>query len=444
VVQVTQQSEAIAPGGQPRSRFRSFGWGLALVALVAWTIRVVDSLRYDPPTWFTDATFYHEQANFIANGYGFARPLTEPPAATALHPPLYPLLLSISSVFGAESFLSHQMVSVLIGTAGVVVIGLLGREIGGKAVGLVAAALAAVYPNLWVLDDRLWSEGLAATLTATVLLFAYRFRRRRTMIDALVLGALLGLAGLARSETLLLLVLVAVPIALLGKGESWLRRLTYVGVIGVAAVAVLSPWIVRNLMTFDRPVPFSTNGNLIFAVTNCDRTYRGAELGSWEYHCSRYHGPGDESEIAFRAQEKGLDYLMAHRERFVTAVVWARIGRMWDVYRPIANARGGRREGRSVSLSYLGLAAYWAILPFAAVGVWCVHRLGRVPVWPLLMVLVATTIVAAVSYGASRFRAPAETALIVLAAVGLCAGWQWLRRTPRLTTGSVAGTGREG
>jgi hypothetical protein len=440
VIGVAQQSEVVAATGTARSRFVSFGWGLTLIALVAFGIRLVDSLLYEKPTHFVDPTFYDMQATLIGRGYGFALPFAPSIRPTALHPPLYPLLLSVTSLFGTDSRLAHQFVALLMGIAGVVVIGLLGREVGGRAVGLVAAALAALYPNLWVLDARLWSEGLAATLTALALLFAYRFRRRRTMVDALLLGAALGLAGLARSETLLLLVLVAVPIALLGNGESWGRKLTFVGVIGAVTVAVLSPWVIRNLTTFERPVPFSTNGNLIFAVSNCDDTYSGTLLGSWSYRCSRYTGPGDESEVAFRAQREGLDYLSGHKKRFLTAVLWARIGRVWDVYDPVGNVHLGENEGRNATLGYLGLAVYWAMIPFAAVGAWLVHRRGRVPVWPLLMVFVSTTIVAAVGYGAPRFRAPAETVLLVLAAVGLCEGWRRLRRGTEPVSDATDGT----
>jgi hypothetical protein len=41
-------------------------------------------------------------------------------------------------------------------------------QVGGRRVSLVAAGLAAVYPNLWVNDGLLMSETLAALTTALV------------------------------------------------------------------------------------------------------------------------------------------------------------------------------------------------------------------------------------------------------------------------------------
>ena len=242
-------------------------------------------------------------------------------------------------------------------------------------------------------------------------------------------GVALGLAGLARPETLLLLALVAIPIALLLKDQSWNRRFLLAGVAVLSTVVVLSPWFIRNITTFDRPVLFSTSGDLVLSVTNCKQTYNTGLLGSWALQCSRFKGRGDESVVTARARQKGIDYLLAHKRRFVTAVVWARVGRVWDVYAPFQNARLLVREGRAERLSLLGLLAYWAIVPFAAAGAWLLHRNRKAPVWPLLMEIVLVTMVAAATYGATRFRAPAETVLLVLAAFTL--DWIWKRVRPR-------------
>ena len=62
------------------------------------------------------------------------------------------------------------------GAATVALIGLLARRVAGDRAGLVAAAIAAVYPPLWMLDASLRSESLYAPLIALVLLLAYRLR----------------------------------------------------------------------------------------------------------------------------------------------------------------------------------------------------------------------------------------------------------------------------
>ncbi len=81
-------------------------------------------------TWLTiapqktdggDPLFYHVTANTIARGRGFPEPLNWLDSATqipsAVHGPLYPVVLSISSRLGGTTYVDHKFVSILIGTA---------------------------------------------------------------------------------------------------------------------------------------------------------------------------------------------------------------------------------------------------------------------------------------------------------------------------------------
>ena len=70
----------------------------------------------------------------------------------------------------AVTYFDHKMVSVLIGDGNVLVIGLVTRRLAGSTAALVAAVLAAFYPNLWVIDTVLFPEGLFALLTTLVIL----------------------------------------------------------------------------------------------------------------------------------------------------------------------------------------------------------------------------------------------------------------------------------
>lgn len=63
----------------------------------------------------------------------------------------------------------------LLGTVSIVVIGLLGRRLGGSRVGLIAAGLAAIYPNIWINDGMLLTETVFILATATALLATYLY-----------------------------------------------------------------------------------------------------------------------------------------------------------------------------------------------------------------------------------------------------------------------------
>ncbi len=414
------------PGGDGADRApeRRFAWWLAGIAAAGFVVRLGYALTLGAFTGFTDPRYYHLQANLLAEGHGFADPyglaLTGRIVPAATHPPLFPLLLSVSSVFGGTSETTHRIVACVIGAAAVAAIGLLGRRLGGRGIGLAAAVIAAVYPNLWILDAALFSEGLAVLLVTGALLLAYRLRRAPTTLGVIALGAVLGLAALTRPETILLIPLLAAPLLLRLAGCAWPRRFALLGVTVLVACVVLAPWLVRNLTGFERPVTFSTNADLVLGVANCDTTYNGSDLlGWWSPKCSRAHSlledPSVHAEILRR---RGLDYIQAHPGRLVAVVAPARIGRLFDVYHPLRTADLEVPEGRPLDASKAGLIMYWILVPFAVVGAVVLHRRRIEPLWPLLTPLAVAVLVAVYSYGNVRFRAVAEPAIVVLAALG--------------------------
>ena len=114
-----------------------------------------------------------------------------------MHPPLFSTLLGAASTVGADSVRAHQIVGCILGAAMVTVVGLCARSVIGTRAGLLAAALAAVYPAFWVSDGLVVSESLFALMTATVLLASYRFIAAPTTKLAVVVGCTVGLAALS-------------------------------------------------------------------------------------------------------------------------------------------------------------------------------------------------------------------------------------------------------
>src|SRR3954462_10679944 len=120
---------------------------LAAIAAGGLAVRLVYVLVLTPHLrGLGDATYYHELANRLADGAGFVDPGNGAP--TALHPPLFPLLLAAPSLPRLDSSLAHRVAVSLVGTAAVVGVGLLARTVAGERAGLLAAGLAAVSPVL--------------------------------------------------------------------------------------------------------------------------------------------------------------------------------------------------------------------------------------------------------------------------------------------------------
>jgi 4-amino-4-deoxy-L-arabinose transferase-like glycosyltransferase len=378
---------------------------LALVAAGALGVRVAAVLGARDNLVQGDAMIFHQVAQNIADGEGFTQAFADEP--TAEHPPGWELVLAAADLVGANGYTSHRLLGALIGTVTVVLIGLLGRRVGGSAVGLVAAALAAVYPMLWAADVSLMSETLYGALVVASLLAAARLRADTTPRAAALLGALLGAAALTRGEALLLVPLLLVPF-------TWRHRRAMV--VGLAAFAlVLAPWTIRNLVTFEAPQLISGNANNLWKGANCHETYYGELIGYWRFQCFDEPRPDeDESEFYARQRDEGLEYARDHLGR-LPAVVGVRVLRLLDAWDPPQSLYLNAQEGRGTESTRWGIRMWWLLAPLAAAGAFLVRRER----WVLLAAVVMVAAVAAVTYGATRFRFAAEPSVCVLAAVTL-------------------------
>jgi 4-amino-4-deoxy-L-arabinose transferase-like glycosyltransferase len=319
--------------------------------------------------------------------------------------------------------------SILIGTATVLVTALVAGRLAGRGAAIVAGLLAAAYPNLWLIDSLLFPEGLAALLATLCILVAYRWRDRPTWVAAAVLGALIGLAGLTRGEGLLLGVLLAVPWMLGNRDLRLATRWRHLVLSGAACLVVLAPWTIRNLTTYEVFVPISTNSNELIMYANCSDTYAGRFLGFWSFACQeRYRAefgepPGDEAEKAVFWRDIGVEYARDHAGE-LPKVVAARVLRQWELFRPWQTVDFATIEGRDKTSTTIGLVMYYLLAAASIAGAVVLHRRGE-RLLPLIAGLIAVTVTAAYAYGSVRFRGPVEPVLCILAGSWIAlVGWR--------------------
>lgn len=419
---------------------RGFFARLALIAGVAAILRIwyiLDVVRDRIPTLgLSDEFFYHWQARGFFDGDWFDNPfllqhqgISRP---TALHPPLYTVFLALPSAVGLDTVTQHRVVTALLGVGTVALLGLLGRRLAGERAGLVAAALAAVAPALWSNDSVLGLETLFCFLVVCALLAVYRFWEAPSLGRAALVALPLALGALTRSEGVILLVFVGGLTVLLVPGWVWTRRLQALGVMAAVAVVVIAPWVVRNLTTFEEPTVLGTGFGMVLAYGNCDLTYSGEMLGYWADGCITERYTPDQEESAYdRARaEDGRAYLEDHLGE-LPKVVAARAGRLWEVFRPGQNVDlNAFFEQRGRQASWAVLVGYYVMLPFAIGGL-VVMRRRRIPIFPMLAVIVAVTLTAVLGFPVTRYRAAYDTIATVLAAVAIDALWRrWRARHP--------------
>jgi hypothetical protein len=259
---------------EPRGALLSPGVVAAVVVGALWRVGVLSVDKWHQPLLLNDSIYYSGQAKQLARGVWFRELFVDQPGAE--HGPLTSVLMApLSWMDHPEPW--QRIVTVLCGVATIVVLAAVARRVAsgvardgvapdgvaGARAGVVAAWIAALYPNLWMNDGLIMSESVSTLCVGSVLLTALRWREAPSVRRLVPLGVLLGLAALARSELVLAIPLVAL--------WCWfeLRRDWRTPVLVMAtAAAVLAPWAVFNMVRFERPVLLTTTGP-IWATGRC-------------------------------------------------------------------------------------------------------------------------------------------------------------------------------
>lgn len=322
---------------------------------------------------------------------------------------------------------AHRLASGVAGVAGVLLLGLVGRRLAGDRAGLVAAGLAAVYPLLWINDAMVLSESLYVPLVALVMLAAYRFWDDPSGSNTALLGGAIALAGLTRAEALLLGAFVVLPLTWGRRRELGLGGATgRVAIAGGVCVALVAPWIGYNLVRFEEPTTMTAGTGAVLSAGSCDVAYDGEFVGYYGANCYQQYvdmgwevWPDPTAEESVRdvpSRRAAVRYIREHLEEW-PRVAWFRTGRLWYLYKPTQDLQLDYQiEGRGRRASQAGALLYVVVLPAAVAGVVVLAR-RRIPVSPLVAQAMAVTLTAAFTFGVTRYRVPADAAMVVAAAV---------------------------
>jgi hypothetical protein len=191
-------------------------------------------------------------------------------------------------------------------------------------------------------------------------------------------------------------------------------------VAGGASVVVVAPWLVRNQLAFDHPVALSTGLGVTMAYANCDQTYYGDLTGFWWFECKGdvdLSADADQSAVDAQMRAQAMDYVRDHESR-LPVVLAARVGRVWGLYKADQVTHLDVLEGRPLWASRAGLVVYYPIVGFAALALLLLRR-ARVPGFPFVAPLIVVTFAVMLTFGQTRYRATADAALVVLAAIGM-------------------------
>ncbi len=426
-------------------------WIVAILA-VALGVRVALVLLTPHYRPVEDGGDYVRLGASLAHGHGYGIS-TFAPGPTAFRPPLYPFFLalvfkvaggSITTTCGLHASngacrlaLIHisghpitivRLVQAVVGTASVGLVGVVGWQLRGRRLALIAMAIAAVLPSLVLAAEATMSESLFVPLLLGALGAGLQSRRStRPVFWAGVAGLVCGLALLDRPNAvvLVLCVLCLVPVVLRRKG--W-RGLALPAAVVIAALAVVSPWTIRNLEQFHTliPVTDSTGINLAGTYNQRSAAAPGALKGTWrlatavpEYSSIFADQHLNEEQVSQRLEQRAVRYAVNH-PAYVLEVFSLNTIRLF----------GGSRSWMHYSTMAIGLGGTaaviwlvgWLVLVVAALGGIMTRAVRR---WPIAFLIgpILFWVTSTQTAPEARYRMPIEIFCLFPAAALI--EWAW-------------------
>jgi hypothetical protein len=433
--------------------------GLSAIVVVAIAIRVGFAVGWTfGKVLPSDAMFFHQTAASLASGKGYAAATYIPPhkvLPTATHPPLFPMVLAVFDVLGFHSIDAQRVALGVVASIAVFLTGLLGHRVSGPVVGLIAAGIAAVDPLWFQSGAVLMSESVYLIVITAVLLVALGCVDRAGRWRFVLLGVVVGLATLTRSEALDLLIFLGVPVVLCA-ARSWRHRLAFAGCLIAGVLLVLVPWLVRNEIQMGG-LTLSTDQGVTLAGSYCSGTLNPSSVDYGGFHapCS-LSGAGHlvydvppphhaktwtELTVSNALQSSTETYIRQHLSA-LPGLALARVENTWGLARTDQQIFYDAVEGAHPSADRFGLELGRVLLVFEFVGVLVLARRSLAPFFIVLAPLLVVTLNSAIFFGASRFLTAAQPSLAVFAGIGIAAlaalATRHLRRGPIVTEGKTA------
>ena len=398
---------------------------LAVAVGALWRVGVLVVDKWHRALLLNDSFYYSGQASQLARGVWFRELFVDQPGAE--HGPLTAVIMAPVSWMG-HAVPWQRTVTVACGIATIVVVAMLARDLAGRRACIIAAWIAALYPNLWMNDGLVMSESASTLFIALLLWRLLRVRPTASWRAVVAIGAVAGLAALARSELIVLVGLSAVwlwatdratsddPTA---EGRTVSRSLRRPALFVVGAGVVVLPWVAFNLSRFERPVYLTTNDGTTLMGTYCADAFYGPGTGTWSLNCitadPEYRADEEPSVRSARQRTLALTYASDHLRR-LPVVVAARVGGTLDLYGLSNAVHQDVGEERYRWASWAGIGCWWIMAPLAVVGL---LRIRRSPRWLLLLPVIGVAFTTVVFYGGHRIRSPLEVTVVVAVAVVL-------------------------
>jgi len=396
---------------------------LMILIVVSVLLRAIAALwlgdRVEPVSGAYDQVSYDALAQSILAGKGFSFPTGWYPFTAANEPTahwsyLYSLYVAAVYAIAGHHPLVARLIQVMLSGLQIWFVYRIGARVFGEWVGLIAAALTAVYAyfiffNATLMTQTFYIIAVLAAIDLTLALMENPTRRKW-----ILLGITLGIGALLRQTLLIFAPLLFASIILTRRWQiRWRDALIAIVVIG----AFILPWTVYNYFTFHDFLLLNSNGGYWFYSSN--HPNQGTNFNQ-SYAASL---PDDlkglgEPAIDRALYRQGLEFIVADPVRFIQLSLSRVDDYFW--FTP--------SEQSSLTSNLARIFSFALYLPFMLYGLWLSRHRWRVCI-PLYLYVAFDTMLCLTTWAAPRYRLPSDAVLMVFAGLGvfyLIAHLRWL------------------
>ena len=399
--------------------YQSPGWIMA----IAFFIRLIVALsligdQFSPErNHFSFGWETGRIARSIALGEGFSSPLHAPTGPTAWMSPVYVYLLAaVFKVFGVYT-LKSAVVALALNSLFSALTCLTVFFIADKSFGRVIAIRAgwawALFP--YAIDFaacRVWADCLNTLLFSLLFLVAMSMEDRTSLKGWLGFGLLAGVSTLACPPILLVVVLLTARTCyrMRRRKMPWALQASLASVM---MVLVVSPWFVRNYITFDRFIPFRSNFWLEMRVGNTgdlsDIVPDWSHPATNKAEMEEYRRLGELNYMAVKRRQT-LDYISAYPGAFVSLTV-RRFFCVWTGFWSLQLFLVDPTSALHAILTTI-------ITIFMLIGLFKAWRYDRTIAIPYLLAILSFPLVYYITHSHAEYRHPLDTIIVALAVFG--------------------------
>lgn len=210
------------------------------------------------------------------------------------YPPGYPIIMAIIFKAFGESDTSMRLFQVICDAGAAVLLFFLAAQLLPVKAAAIAGTLAALSPQFAYYSLILLPDSLATLPILLAIYFIIRAKKSNSFRAVVAAGALVGVSCWLRSNALMLAPFLAMLLFVLTERG---RRLRYAAALIGAAILVIAPITVRNLVVFNHFIPISLGmGQMLnVGISDYDRERRfglpGTDIETVTSEAERYNRP---------------------------------------------------------------------------------------------------------------------------------------------------------